>query len=828
MKKSSFWLLLVSLLALVLAACGPQGPQKGNLRITVNAPQGVTPEVQVTGPGSYSRSITTTGETNLTNLDPGNYTITPLRKKVNGYGYEGNGATVPVQAGATANHTVNYQVVTGKIEVTIAGLPSGLQAEIYIKKPDGSNLAGPLNGNTTIEDVAPGNYTVVAPDRTQNGSTYATAANNATLTVAAGQPATLNATYTLNPGTATITVGGLDASLPNPVQVTLLGSPSSPVSQSFTGNGPLTFNNLAPGTYTIQASPITNNGPQDYAYTLSTTSLTITSSASVSATLTYAKPTLSVSLAGLPSSGTVSTLTVVAQAGSGSASQTLSNQSLPFTGPVNLTLPRLANYTVTAHGASSGQPVQVEGQVVNSYWESDSPTASVSNASPSATVTLNFSDFGQTGRAFVVGNGAFTSDADAGYTLTDADLVAASPTLAAFTGSGQASAPGLFKAKFDAQGNLYLMYQSSGSLPNSRIVRISRANLKAGNWSEGAPGNLVIQSSALGNDPEPADMAFDAQGNLWVANDFESRLVCISAADLAGSGPITTPSAVYTSNVLVRPQQNNYTLTSNIHAIAFDGAGNLWFTAGDYRADVVSGSAITYGRRAVLARIEASALSCAGGTHTAPANLDGTAIPVRLDISNAVRYYDNGGTPVLVPAAGGARGILKPVALVYDAANNALWVGDYGGGNGQTGSAFRDADADQETLIRVPLDSANTTPVTARPAPDLYNLRPAQIDHRISIGYTEPPGPNSTGLQQVFGLAFDKTGALWIVANNNVLLTATDTNPGPSDRRGKLYRVQIPSRDPGLVQWAVQNVTPTQTISAPQNGIGFSGLAFNR
>lgn len=104
---------------------------------------------------------------------------------------------------------------------------------------------------------------------------------------------------------------------------------------------------------------------------------------------------------------------------------------------------------------------------------------------------------------------------------------------------------------------------------------------------------------------------------------------------------------------------------------------------------------VTYGRRAVLARIKAVALTCSGGTHASPANLGVGDIDVRLDVSHANRVYEPtpGTSTTVTPTGGGPRGILKPVALVYDAANDALWVGDYGGSNGLTGPAFRDADA---------------------------------------------------------------------------------------------------------------------------------------
>ncbi len=832
--KRMLWFLTAGALSLVLTACPGPGATKGVLEITVNAPAGVTPNVQVTGPGT-STTISTTGLTTLSDKEPGDYTIQVDKVVAEGIGYTGSGATVMVEAGKKTSYTVDYAASSGKIRVTITGLPDGLDAEVNLKKEDGSNLnSAPINAETVLEDVSPGTYTIEAPSRTQGSSTYASAQNGATVTVVEGDEAVVDVSYTLNPGSATINVAGLDTSaLPtSPVTVSLTQG-STTINRTFQTNGPVSFANLAPGSYTISANPITSNGSQDYAFTLSKTTLVVASGSTDSATLTYSKPTVAVNLTDLPQVGTATALTVAAQQGSNPpVTQTLSNQALPFSGPVTLTLPRFGSYSLSAYGASSGQPVQVTGVVVDSFLTSNTPSASVSPATPSASATLTFSD-GGTGRLYVAGNGAFknsntANDTDAAYSITDFQLTQASPSLVSLAGLDTA---GLFRIKFDAQGNLYAVYQYIDPSNRARILRVSAANLAAGQFSPTASGNKLITTDALGSDPEPADLAFDGAGNLWIANDFESRLVCIAASALTAPGNVTTPSAVYTSNVSVRPQ-DSFTLTQNIHALAFDGEGNLWFTAGDYRADVVSGTAptqtVTYGRRAVLARINANALTCSGGSHSTPANLDDTAIEVRLDISNAARVYESSsGTAETEPAAAGPRGILKPVALVYDPASNALWVGDFGGSNGLTGAAFRDADADQETLIRVPLNN-NTAPTTTESSPDGFNLRPAEIDHRISIGHTETPGPGSTGLQQVFGLAFDKTGALWIAANNNVELVTGDTTPGPSDRRGKLYRVSIPARNTDLAQWAVQNVTPSQTISALADGIGFSSVAFNR
>jgi hypothetical protein len=837
--KRTLWFLTAGALLLMLTACPGPAPTTGTLEITVAAPAGVTPDVRVTGP-STDRAVATTGPTVLADLQPGEYQVVVNQVVVAGIGYGGTGTTLRVEAGRRATHNVNYVAVSGaiRIDLTNTGLPTGLSPEVTLRNPDGT-VRPPTSSTATeldFHNLPPGNYTLEVPNRTLNGSTYASAQNGATVTVTAGEQATVNLAYTLNPGAATITVAGLVSTLPSEVAVTLTQGTTT-INRTFTANGDVNFDNLPPGAYTITANAIVNNGDYDYAFTLSPSTLNVASNSTSSATLTYSRPTLSVTLSGLPQIGTAETLTVAAQRGTDPAvTQTLSSRTLPFTGTVSLTLPRFGSYTVSAYGSSSGQPVQVTGQIVDSVLTSDTPTANVSSTAPTASATLTFSD-GLTGRMFVAGNGHFNNGSpgeDAAYTITDFELTQATPSLTPLTGL---SAPGLFRVEFDAQGNLYAMYQVIPTVSEQRIVRISAANLAAGNFVETAPGNTVVDRLAMGPGSEPADMAFDRDGNLWIANDAEGRLVCIAATRLTGASPITVADATFSSDVQVRPQHtptperlNPYTVMDNIRAIAFDTAGNLWFAAGDYRVDEVSGTVSTqtvvYGRRAVLARINATALTCSGG----PQTLTATAIPVRLDISNAHRYYENpAGTSVRVEPVGAFRGILKPAALVYHADTNSLWVGDYGGSNGFTSTdpLFRDADADQETLIRVPLNATNTASTTAELPPDGFNLRRAEIDHRISIGFTMSPGPASTGLQQVFGLAFDKTGALWIVANNNVELVTGDA-PGPSDRRGKLYRVTVPDRTPAMAMWAVQNVTPGLTISAPNDGVGFAGIGFNR
>lgn len=842
--KRTLWFLTAGALSLMLTACPGPAPTKGVLEITVNAPTGVTPDVQVTGPGTSS-TINTTGATTLSDKEPGDYTVAVNKVVIGGIGYTGSGATLKVEAGKKTSYTVSYAASSGKIRVTLAGLPDGLDAEVNLKKGDGSNLnSAPINADTTLEDVAPGTYTIEAPNRTQGSSTYASAQNGATVTVVEGEEAVVNVAYTLNPGSATIDVAGLDpAALPTgPVTVTLTQGSTS-INRTFQANGPVNFANLAPGDYTITANAITGNGTQDYAFALSKTTLNIASGSTDTATLTYSKPTVTVNLTGLPAAPSTANSVIALTGGPASVPNTT------ITGTARsatITVPRFGSYTVNATSIVAGTTVD------SFYFSASAVSATPSAATPTPTVSRALTARGQTGNLFVAGKGVLGgAGVNASYRLADG-----TSTLAAFLPSSGTIVDGLFKVAFDAEGNAYLIYQVGGSNP-ARIVRISEANLRAGQLSDTAPGNKVIQGSAFyitssegGNEEvEPTDVAFDAQGNLWIANDNGSAIACVSRTQLTGSGPTIT-----TGDQRIGGTGTPAGVYRFVRGLAFDRNGNLWFTSDDF---VASDPA----RRSRLSRLPASVLTCSGGL--TPLTPD-----IQLNISNA---------------AGPGNPIIKPSGLALSPDGNSLWVADYGGsfqkrvytetrtysgtGSSQTFTTTVtagpptniDADLTEESVVRIRIDNVSPNP----------SLQTATIADRINIG-------TGSGLQQPFGLAFDKNGRLWVATNNNVTVTAGDVGstsvtltptvgspvtittggtctppntsfpPGPytdgqvisrnftsclaagalTDRRGKLYALDVsgtPSSTPGIPR----SVSPTLTFSASLDGVGFTGVAFN-
>lgn len=121
---------------------------------------------------------------------------------------------------------------------------------------------------------------------------------------------------------------------------------------------------------------------------------------------------------------------------------------------------------------------------------------------------------------------------------------------------------------FDASGNLYT---TEGSYGDNQLVRYAASN------------NYAAPPEVLGNaglTSYLANMAFDAQGNLWVSDYLNHRIVVFDANNLNTihtHRSITTISGgIVTANTVAAMQTNTQTVFSNPEGIAFDAEGNLW------------------------------------------------------------------------------------------------------------------------------------------------------------------------------------------------------------------------------------------------------------
>jgi hypothetical protein len=103
--------------AALLSACGQDVVTVGKLAVTISGlPSGSAASVAVTGPSSFTKTLTATAT--LENLTPGTYTITPAAVAVAADNYTAATATASVTAGQTATNTVTYSK-TVPVEVTL-------------------------------------------------------------------------------------------------------------------------------------------------------------------------------------------------------------------------------------------------------------------------------------------------------------------------------------------------------------------------------------------------------------------------------------------------------------------------------------------------------------------------------------------------------------------------------------------------------------------------------------------------------------------------------------------------------------------------------------
>ncbi|MDX2008317.1 MAG: hypothetical protein SFU83_23985 [Meiothermus sp.] len=762
-------LLLASAL-LLLAACGPTGTSTGELEVKLTA-TGISPapSVTVTGPGGFSDTVSGVGKT-FPSVALGTYTV-------------------------TAEDKASYSV-------TISD--------------DGSAAlsAQQVSAQAQTRDVE-----VVAGQRRTVSVVYSRSANSLQVNI------NLPAGVTIPTGTTPVRISG--------------GTPS--VNRDLAASQLLT---VTLGTYTATASSFTVSGvTYNGTVTGSPANVTATQTTTPTITVTYSAASATVSSSLSPALVAGESLTLTLRNSGGTAVGSPVTVNGPASSYSFANVPP-GSYTVSGIGFRAGTSVDTVLQVA-------STAVTVPGTAPALSVVAR----GQSGRMMLAGNGAFApADLNASYSLTDAQLVTGTiPAGTNFIPASGTSTDNIFRVAFDRDGNAYVIYQFDGAANRARIVRIGEANLRSGNLTPTAAGNMTIAESAIGSnnssEVEPADLAFDASGNLWIANDLGRAISCISAAAMstaaATGGSVTAANQVLTQAAgLTGDRANTFTA---IHTLAFDRSNNLWFVSDGF----VGGTSGAGARRARLSRVPAAELTCTGGT-------DPTTPDILLDFSNG---------------AGPGLPVIKPVAMALAPDGNSFWIADFGGSfqkrtytlsttGGVTtiteNPVIRNFDADlaDESVIRVRID--NATPSAT--------LQTVTMADRITTG----------GMQQAFGLAFDKQNRLWVATNGNVefnTAAASDIATGGSTRvltfspsfsltintggsctpanvpptgtttvtetvtsclpagisttnRGRAYAFDV-SGAPSLTAGIPRTLTPAVTLTAPVDGVGFVGIAFN-
>ncbi|MBF6595327.1 MAG: hypothetical protein IVW51_12915 [Thermaceae bacterium] len=635
-----------------------------NGKLTINisgAPTGFTPSVSITSGGTAVAGSPLSASGSLY-LAPGTYTVASNTPPA-GYVVLIDTPSPAVAAGQNITVNVTYSQGQGNIAVALTGVPSGVTApQVTATQTAGGTFAKSNTGAGTISGLPIGTYTVSGVDIPPAGSNLYRFKAPAVPNVSVTNGATANATlaYAVASGALTVTVTAPTGVTPS---VTVTG-PSS-FSRSITATTTLT--DLAAGSYTIAASPVNGSTP-----TVTGSPATVTNGATAAASVAYgaALRTLAVTVTGY--SGTqAAKLVVTATPTSGTPLTQVGTTS----GVTFSNIPDVA-YTLTAQVLST----------VNTYATS----AGVSSLAGQTSASLAVTKTNAGGWLFAMGNGQLTgSDLIQAELGDDFDnttpLSFIANTFAPETGVN----PAQIRIAFDPAKFFYIARQRNATTVCAGGSSCDRIDVYPAASYNGINSTTAFNPNATDNATnqpftiitsyadQPAvisDLAFASNGDLWVAVKGHaslagppvqaaqpSGLLCYSAAALTQGKShtivISAPPSPNPDNKTLQIYQRYYTASdgslTNVRALSFDAAGNLW---------VASNTKIS--------RIPTSALTCK--------NANDTATVVDSGDTYAVDNVPETVTPNLELTLAGTPDVFS---LAYDAGRNSLWATDYTAGS---------------------------------------------------------------------------------------------------------------------------------------------------
>ncbi|MCU0620882.1 MAG: hypothetical protein MUC69_05190 [Gemmatimonadales bacterium] len=227
----------------------------------------------------------------------------------------------------------------GSIQLGVSGLPAGTLASVSVTGPGAFSRT--LTGAATLDDLAPGAYTLAAQAVTAGSTTYLpTPASQVVQVQASDTPVAATVAYASGPqpGRLAVLVSGLPGGTNASVTVT---GPAGFI-QALTASD--TLEGVTAGTYTVAASSVSGGG-FTYAGTPASQQVTVGAGALATATLAYAPQggRLAVLVTGLPGGSNAS----VAVTGPAGFSRSL-------TASDTLDAVAAGSYTITAAGVTAG------------------------------------------------------------------------------------------------------------------------------------------------------------------------------------------------------------------------------------------------------------------------------------------------------------------------------------------------------------------------------------------------------------------------------------------------------------------------------------------
>lgn len=224
-------------------------PLTGSLKLNVaGVPTGQHPLLHLSGPNGYTADLSSLVAQTLSDLAPGDYTLSADTLRDSNFNYPASvqPATVTVQRGRTAVVNTSYarDPNLGNLSVRLLGLPEGAVGRLTATGAD--SVAHTLSGSGILTDLPRGRYTLSVPDVTFGGMTYHASVTG--VNVPGADTALLDVTYTASTGRLLVVVN-------SPVTV-----PTGSISVGLAGQAPVrlnqtqTLDDLTPGAYSLTAS----------------------------------------------------------------------------------------------------------------------------------------------------------------------------------------------------------------------------------------------------------------------------------------------------------------------------------------------------------------------------------------------------------------------------------------------------------------------------------------------------------------------------------------------------------------------------------------------
>ena len=296
----------------VLAGCksggtgglDPEPSKPGSVSVAVvGLPSGADAALTLSGPGGYSRSVTASGT--IADLSAGSYTLTAADVTVDGDGYAVAPVTqaVVVRASQTSPVTANYVIATGRLLLSIDGVPPG-SADVVVSGPDGFSRT--VTRADTVKGLPNGTFVVRPRSVVIDGDRFGSAVDSLLVLVTPGTGVSPAAVlYQLASGRLDLSLTGV------PEGATGMIALDGPSGFSVVATGPQIMKGLVPGQYSLHGTVINSDGDLYEADIVPAAVQVTPSPVAVSAAATYRIKTgaLTVSLTGLPN-GVLGNVTV--------------------------------------------------------------------------------------------------------------------------------------------------------------------------------------------------------------------------------------------------------------------------------------------------------------------------------------------------------------------------------------------------------------------------------------------------------------------------------------------------------------------------------------